>query len=46
MKSPFTREEQAFARSVERLAKGVEKLVELLERMEPEMISNQERLSI
>lgn len=37
MNSPFTREEQDFARSVKRLATGVEKLVEILERIEDKL---------
>lgn len=37
MNSPFTREEQDFARSVKRLAIGVEKLVELLERIDAKL---------
>lgn len=34
MNSPFTREEQAFARDVKRLANSIDRLVELLEKFE------------
>lgn len=40
MNSPFTREEQAFARDIKRLANGIEKLVELLEKSN--IVNNQQ----